>query len=195
MNTLRSLFGRHGLLTRAPAKPGRIQRVEGARGMSLRASVYLRYLAYVIVIVLASSVSNFCFTHIGKYTLGGVLMFGLATLTFVTAAAGTMFYTNQRNEILEQCRHYVFGMMVLPGTAIALIMYVAQLMAGTGQQAQNDQFLHIIFIGLPAVYFATVVLPPVLFVKMLAGIRNLHRSQLDDEEMVSLWTRQDGLQR
>jgi len=29
---------------------------------------------------------------------------------------------------------------------------------------------------------------------MLAGIRHLHRSKLDDQEMMTLWTRQDHIQ-
>lgn len=56
----------------------------------------------------------------------------------------------------------------------------------------DDQFLKVIFVGLPALYFVTVVIPPVLFVKTIAQIRTLHCSRLEDQEMMSMWTRQDG---
>ena len=194
MNVLGSLFGRNGLTTRAPHKVARIDQIEGPRGYSLRASVYLRHVAYLLIIACGSAVSHFCFSHVGKYMLGGKLMFALAALTFAAAAAGTVFYTNQRNEILEQARHYAFGMMVLPGTALALIMWGAQVLAGPSPDGHEDQFLHILFIGLPMVYFATVVIPPVLFIKMLAQMRTLHRARLDDEELMGIWTRQDGKQ-
>jgi hypothetical protein len=39
-----------------------------------------------------------------------------------------------------------------------------------------------------------VVIPPILFVKWLSGIRTLHRSRLDDAETMGLWTRQDHRQ-
>ena len=67
-------------------------------------------------------------------------------------------------------------------------------LAGPSPDGHEDQFLHILFIGLPMVYFATVVIPPVLFIKMLAQMRTLHRARLDDEELMGIWTRQDGKQ-
>lgn len=194
MELLKSLFGPRGLTSSAPHKVARVGSNEGPRGYSTRAAVYLRHVAYLLIVMAGSSISHYCFQAVGKYMLGGKLMFGLAGLVLASAAVGTMFYTNQRNEILEQTRHYVFGMMVLPGTALALIMWGAQVMAGPAPGGSEDQFLKVIFIGLPALYFATVVIPPVLFIKMLAQIRTLHRSRLDDQEMMQLWTRQDGRQ-
>jgi hypothetical protein len=39
------------------------------------------------------------------------------------------------------------------------------------------------------------VLPSFIFVKEVTGMRSLYRSNLDDQEAVTLWTRQDGLQK
>jgi len=192
--SVRSVLGRKGLMSPAPHKVSRIVTFEGPRGLSMRSSVYLRHVAYFLIIVLCSAVSDFCFRSVGQYAIGGKLMFAMCVLVMMVAAAGTAFYTNQREEIIEQARHYVFGLMLLPGTALALIMWAAQSMAGTSQEASSDQFMHIMMIGLPMVYFGSVILPPVLFVKMLTGMHNLHRSRLDDEELVAIWTRQDGHQ-
>jgi hypothetical protein len=49
--------------------------------------------------------------------------------------------------------------------------------------------------ALPVVFLLTVVLPAFIFVKEIAGMRAIYRSTLDDQEAVTLWTRQDGLQR
>ena len=48
---------------------------------------------------------------------------------------------------------------------------------------------------MPIVFLATVILPVFIFIKEMAGIRTLYRTKLDDQEQVSLWTRNDGLQR
>lgn len=194
MGSLRSLMP-GGLLARGPHRASRMATVEGPRGISTRAAVFLRYIAYFLVIACCSAISHYCFEHVGKYLLGGKLMFGLSGLTVLAAALGTVFYVNQRNEIIEQTRHYVFGLMCLPGAVLALIMWGATKLAGPSPSGHEDQFLNVLFIGLPALYFCTVVIPPVLFIKMLAQIRTLHRSRLDDEEMMTLWTRQDGHQR
>ena len=194
MNRITALMGRAGLTASAPHRAGRIYVNEGPRGLSTRAAVYLRHVAYLFVVFAASAITNWSFHRVNKYLIGGEMMFALAMLTLAAGAVGTLFYTNQRNEILSQSRHYTFGMMLLPGTVLSLIIAGAQTLAGPAATASNDQFMSVILTGLPMVYFATVVIPPILFIKMLAGIRHLHRSKLDDQEMMALWTRQDPLQ-
>lgn len=191
----RTIFGRKGLMAPAPHKVSPREFSEGPRGISLRASVYMRHAAYFLIVVACSSVSDYCFRQAGQYAIGGKLMFALCVLVFLTAAAGTIFYVNQREEIIEQCRHYVFGLMLLPGTSLALIMWAAQALAGGSAALAQDQFMNIIMIGLPMLYFGTVLIPPVLFVKQLTGIHNMHRSRLDDQEMVAIYARQDGHQK
>jgi len=194
MDRVAELLGRGGLTARAPHRAGRIYVNEGPRGLSTRASVYLRHVAYWFLVIMCSAITHWCFHHVNKYLIGGEMMFALAMLTLAAAAVGTLFYTNQRNEILSQARHYTFGLMLLPGTVLALIIAGAQTLAGPAANASNDQFMAVLLTGLPMVYFATVVIPPILFIKMLAGIRHLHRSKLDDQEMMTLWTRQDHIQ-
>lgn len=193
MRTLRELLGRGGFLAPGPHRASRIRETEGPRGYSTRASVFARYAVYFATVVLCSAVSHACFAHADRWRAGGEWMFFSAMLMFVTGAAGTMFYTNQRNEIIEQVRHYVFGLSVFPGTAIAIVMWASQGLTSS-PTSSSDAFTALLGNAIPVVYFCTVILPPLVFVKAMAGIRTLHRSRLDDEEMVAVWTRQDGQQ-
>jgi hypothetical protein len=191
--TLKSVFGRQGLMSSTPHRVARIERNEGGRGYSTRAAVYLRHAAYFAIIVIGSAITHYAFAATGPHEIdGGLVMFFLTSLMLVIGAAATMFYTNHRNDILDQVRHYTFGLMVLPGTVIALIMWAVQGMVDS--QVNPDAFSRTISTGLIMVYGATLLIPPVIFVKLMAGIRTMHRSTLDDQEMMQLWTRQDGKQ-
>lgn len=193
MRDLRQLFGRHGILTTNPQRASRIRELEGPRGYSTRTTVFLRYAVYFAVVLICSAVAHACFTHAARWTAGGEWMFFSAMLMFVTGAAGTVFYTNQRNEIIAQIRHYVFGLCVFPGTAIAIVMWAAQGLTTTAATG-TDAFTSLLGNAIPIVYFCTVILPPLVFVKAMAGLRSMHRSSRDDEELVRTWTRQDGKQ-
>lgn len=191
---MRTLTGRHGILTAGPHRAARIRDLEGPRGYSTRAAVYLRYAVYFVTIILGASVAHACFQNANTWKSGGEWMFFSAMLMLVTGAAAAVFYTNQRNEIIEQVRHYVFGLCVFPGTAIAIVMWASQGLTTTQVGEGADAFTMLLANAIPIVYFCTVILPPIVFVKAMAGMRTLHRSRLDDEEMVALWTRQDGKQ-
>jgi hypothetical protein len=182
-----------GLFARGPHRASRIHTFEGPRGYSARTAVYLRYAAYFLVIVMCSAVTHVAFSHTGTFAVdGGFLMFLVSGMVLVAGAAGTMLYTNQRNELIEQVRHYLFGMMTFPGAAVSLVMW-----GSTGMVNPNvarDTFTNMLSFGLPMVFYCTVVIPAILFIKLLAGMRTLHRSTMDDQEMVNLWTRLDGKQ-
>lgn len=190
----RGFFSRHGLFARAPHRGARIQNSEGPRGYSTRAAVYLRHVAYFMVLILCSSITHFAMNAAGPYVLdGGKAMFFLATLTLAVGALATAGYANHRNELLEQIRMYVFGMMVLPGTGIALVLWMVHGLVTS--QANPDAFTRTLDTGLLMVFGAALIMPPIVFLRLVAGIRTMHRSTRDDQEMLQAYSRVDGVQR
>jgi len=117
----------------------------------------------------------------------------LASVTLIsgTGAMATLFYVNIRTEIVEKVRHYVFAIVVVPGTLVAVIVKVTQYWEWINEGSLGSTLQ----IALPIVFLTTVVLPTFIFVKEMLEIRTIHRSKLDDQEAVQLWTRQDGAQR
>jgi hypothetical protein len=83
----------------------------------------------------------------------------------------------------------MFGIVLFPGTLLALFLHVTKSWWG------QDSISSTLSMALPVVFLLTVVLPAFIFVKEIAGMRAIYRSTLDDQEAVTLWTRQDGLQR
>jgi hypothetical protein len=186
------LTARRGKLTdRVTARVNRVRQFEGPRGISSRAALMIKYVNYVLLVLLGCGVTGLATDGV-RYAAGGgtFMLFSVATIALV-GAVSTLFYVNLRNEIVERVRHYIFGIILFPGVLLAIVLralqeweWVNEGTLGTTLQA-----------ALPAIFLATVVLPAVVFVKEMVGIRTLHRSRLDDEEAVHLWTRHDGLQR
>jgi hypothetical protein len=170
-----------------------IKVVEGPRGLSIRATVILRYALYMLAIMICAGTTQGMLATMPEVSNGGMWMLFSATLTLFTAAAGCAFYVNQRKEIIEQCRHFLFGIMLFPGTGLAVLMWATRgvVTSSTSSSVLSSTFQN----ALPLVFFATVIIPALIFVKMIAGMRNLHRSRLDDQEAIALWTRQDNLVR
>jgi hypothetical protein len=105
---------------------------------------------------------------------------------------GCAFFVNHRNEIIVQCRHFLFGIMLFPGTGIAVLMWATRGATATSSSSVlSSAFTN----ALPLLFFATVIIPSLIFIKVIAGMRNLHRSTMDDQAAVALWTRQDNLVR
>lgn len=167
---------------------------EGPRGTSTRVSVWLKYAAYFLVVLLASSLTHAFLANAGTTQYGGGLMWFSAMLMFIAAAAGTVFFPNERVSIFAQMRHYVFGYCVFPGTVIAGIIWGLRDML-TSATASADTLTSLMSFAVPAVFITTMIIPPIIFIKALAGYYSLNRSSMDDAEMMSLYNRQDGLQR
>jgi hypothetical protein len=180
--------------TGRPASPAaRLLQFEGLRGLSTQAAVYVRYSAAFAAILVGSAVIH-ALVAPTRWATAGQWMLLAAALMVLTAAAGTMVYTNQRNEIIEQARHFIFGLALFPGLGFAVLMRAsADFFAGPA--AQGDAFASMLGNALPILYFITVLIPPLVFIKTIAGLRNLHRSNLDNEEYMRLYTRQDELAR
>jgi len=176
---------------RVTNRVNRVRQFEGPRGVSSRAALVIKYVNYVLLALLGCGLTGLATDGVRFAAGGGTFMlFSVVTVAFV-GAISTMFYVNLRNEIVERVRHYIFGIILFPGTMLAFVLralqeweWVNEGTLGTTLQA-----------ALPAIFLATVVLPAIVFVKEMVGIRTLHRSRLDDEEAVHLWTRHDGLQR
>jgi hypothetical protein len=180
-------------LGRPPQRASRVMQFEGLRGMSTRGAVYARYSAALATIVVVSAVIHALLAPT-RWQSAGRWMLLSAALMILTAVAGTMVYTNQRNEIIEQVRHFVFGLALFPGLGFAVLMRASSDFF-SGPTAQGDAFASMLGNALPILYFITVLIPPLVFIKTIAGLRNLHRSNLDNEEYMRLYTRQDELAR
>ena len=103
-------------------------------------------------------------------------------------------YPNHRDEIIEHFRHYMFGLCLYPGTGIAAIIWALRSMLDN-PTANDDTMMQLLSFSIPVVFACTLIIPPALYIKQVAGAQTLHRSTLDDEEYVAMYTRQDGHQR
>jgi hypothetical protein len=175
-----------------PAPAVMVAVVEGLRGLSTRMSIRLRWVSVMLTVLLGSSLTQWGMAPSGTWRNGGRFMFWSCVLMAATGAVGTWFYPTHRPEIIEQFKHYLLGVTVIPGTSLALINRAASGLFSSSPGAQGDAFLSVTVNALPLLMFATVVIPSVMFVKLIAGLRYLHRSRLDDEEAMLTYSRGDG---
>jgi hypothetical protein len=165
--------------------------VEGLRSVSTRTAVWLRHVVYALTLLLCAAVTSWSGLFSGA---GAAVLVGSAALLLVAGVLGTWLLPASRKEIIEQARHYAFGIVALPGAGIAVIYRLSLTWARSGSSS-NSWLLDLSQNALPLVFFATVLLPIPVFIKVLSGWRFLNRSRMDDQEAIALWTRQDGLQR
>lgn len=174
--------------------PKRKRSVEGPRWLTTRATVWLRYLAYTLAVFGGCAVTEGLLSGVSTARNGGQWMLFSVGVLMVAAMFGLWRYPTHRNEIVEQARHYVFGIMVLPGTALAAVMWAAgQFFVDAA--ASSEVFGTMLGTALPIVFFCTVVIPVLIYVKMVAGMRYMYRTREDDQETMSIYTRQDSLHR
>lgn len=169
----------------------RIAQFEGKRGISARSALVIKWVVFYLTALLGCGLTEFLTAGVPYATHGGLFMLGSVTLIAATGAASTLFYVNIRTEIVEKVRHYIFAIVVVPGTLVAVIVKVTQYWEWINEGSLGSTLQ----IALPIVFLTTVVLPTFIFVKEMLEIRTIHRSKLDDQEAVQLWTRQDGAQR
>lgn len=191
---MRQFLQQAGLLTSSPGEVARLRTVEGPRGYSTRATVYVRYAAYLLTIVLCSALSQVLMAASNTTRLAGGATFGASTIMLVVAAVGTGLYPTHRQTIIEQMRHYLFGLMLFPATGLTAISWGITTL-GMSPSTSPDVMLRSLNGFIPIIWGATLVIPLVIFIKLVAGVHTMHRSQLDDEEMVALMTRMDSHQR
>ena len=148
------------------------------------------------MIVLCFAITRWAFAANATWRFGGhVLLYSVAFM-LATAAVGSILYADSREQIYEQARHFAFGLVLLPSTALSLFMRLVNQALDT-PAADGDMFASILRgNGLPLVYFATVTLPPFVLAKYIfGGIRNINRQAMADEEQLAAMMRQDGYQR
>lgn len=166
-------------------------RNEGPRGVSVRATVWLRHLGYFISIVLGASITQAALSKVPNTSSGGLWMLGSLTVLYVTAVVGSWMFPDARTELIEEARHYAFGITLIPGTSLAILMWAASRFM---QSNSSDVFAHTLGIALPIVYVMTVLIPCVLFVRLVAGRRYFAMSRGDDEKAMRAYTRQGYIQ-
>ena len=172
------------------SKVNTMRQFEGRRGRSTRATLVLKYVNQFILIALFCGVTEKLTEGIPYASGGGQFMLFSATVISVVGALATLFYVNLRRELLEKVRHYIFGVILIPGTLVAGVLHILP----NWSSAEGGELGGLLNGVMPSIFLATVVLPAVVFVKEILGIRTLHRSTMDDQEAVALWSRQDGLQ-
>lgn len=171
----------------------RLQATEGPRGYSVRASVYARYVCYVLYTVLSCALVNSLLQQVNSVSYGGKLLFYCVSLMFAVAAASTVAFPTHRREIVTQIRHYVFGLCLTPSTAIAIVIWALRgVLDGPAQQGSPGSTL--LSYGLPALFVITSVMPAIVYVKAVSGYNTMHRSRMDDQELIKIHSRQDHLQ-
>ena len=168
------------------SKVGSIRQFEGLRGRSTRATLAIKYINQFIIIILLAGVSE----GVPYASGGGKFMLFSCSVVALVGAGATLFYVNLRRELIEKVRHYIFGIILVPGTLIACLLKVLP----NWSSAEGGELGGVLNSVLPSIFIAAVVLPALVFVKEILGIRTLHRSTMDDQEAVALWSRQDGLQ-
>ena len=167
--------------------------LEGPRGRSTRNAVWLRYFSYFLTIVLAAGITQACFASVQGAQSGGQWLLLSASFQLAVAAIGSFMFSNRRAEIIRQVRSYVFGYTIFPGMGLAIFMWSARHL--TAGASSGDVFVSTLNNALPWIYFLPVVLPAVIFMKTVAGMRTLRREQLSDQELMRTYTRQDSSQR
>ena len=168
----------------------RVMQFEGLRGRSTRAAVILRYVAYMFAVAICSSLTQVFTSGLANVSGGGWFMLLCITTIGAVGAGATMVYPNLRPELVQRSRFYMFNVVCVPGTLFAAVLRTAQHWMGT------DTLGRTLGMAIPLIFLSTLILPALVFVKEIVGLRGVSRSKLDDEEAVLLWTRQsDGMSR
>lgn len=169
----------------------RIRQFEGWRGYSNRALVALRQLGAFLIIALGYLTAEWAFAGNPTWEFGGEMMVYSAAFIQFCAALGSIIYAESRYQIIEQARHFTFGIVVLPATALSIFMKI--ITSAVDTSTSSDIFTGMLLgNGLPLLYFSVVVIPAFVFAKYIfGGLRSVNRKAMADEETLSTYMRQD----
>jgi hypothetical protein len=165
-------------------KINRITALEGIRGLSSRYVLLLKYLTMFFSILILSSLTETLTNGVKNVSGGGWFMLACSTMIFAVGAVATMLYPNIRSEIIHKTKFYVVNVITVPGTIFSILIKTAQSWLGTDTLGQT------LGIAIPVIFLSTLILPALVYVKEIVGLRGINRSKMDDEEAVLLWTRQ-----
>lgn len=160
-----------------------IRYAEGDRGIAARLGVLARYAAYLLGMVLFSFAIG-ALPSTGK--LSSQLTLASVTLITASAPAGIVFYPDKRNELVSQARFWIFGVVLFPALVLGALLGVVHLNTPLSSAPHSDQVLvNLARGGIPYLFWATIVVPPFLFIKTIVGLRKLHRDSRDAEDVYS----------
>jgi hypothetical protein len=184
-----------GVVGRVVNSVSRIRSTEGLRGYSTRATVIARQIGAFAALMVSVGIAHWAFSDRPQWRFGGMLMLFSIAFILVIAAVGTVLYAESRQQIIDQARHFAFGIVAFPGAALAVFMRVVT--AALEPVGDGDMFTSILRgSGLPLVYFSLVAIPAFVFAKyVFGGLRSLNRRALADEETLAAYMRHDGRQR
>lgn len=169
---------------RTSSRVSRILALEGLRGKSSRYSLLLKYVTIFLSVILLSALTQELTKGIKNVSGGGWFMLACSTMIFAVGAGATMIYPNIRGELIHKTKFYVINIICVPGAIFSLLIRSAQNWLGTDTLGQT------LGIAIPIIFLSTLILPALVYVKEIVGLRGINRSKLDDEEAVLLWTRQ-----
>lgn len=171
-----------------------VRRTEGDRGVATRWSVMFRHVAYLGGILVTGLLVG-AYPSLGQ--LATQLLLVSCGLIIVSAAVASVFYPTERRNLTEQMRFFLFGVVCFPAAVLGALLSVVQNAGGGSGHAVSSSgdavMINLAHTALPYLFWATVVVPPFIFVKMVVGLRKIHRDRTDDEEMMSKLSRQDQL--
>jgi hypothetical protein len=184
-----------GVVGKAGRAVSRIRSFEGLRGYSTRVTVALRQVGALFTLLACSATAHWAFSDRPTWHFGGVLMLFSLAFILAIAAVGTVLYAESRQQIVDQARHFAFGIVALPGAALSVFMRVVS--SSLGDAGETDMFASILRgSALPLVYFSLVAIPAFVFAKyVFGGLRSVNRRGLADEEALASYMRHDGYQR
>ena len=167
---------------------------EGPLGVSSRVAIGAKYGVYFLIFFGCSALTDGFLKAAGTTGYGGALMWFVATLMTVIAGVGALLQPTNREEIVQNYRHYTFGLCIIPSTAIAGIIWALRGVMSSPAAAE-DTMAGLLNFAVAAVFICTLVIPPVVFVKLITGFHTMNRSSMTDTEMMAMVTRNDHLQR
>lgn len=172
-----------------------VRRIEGERGVAMRWSVLLRYLVYLAGVIIVSLIVG-AMPALGPLATRLILMSNM--LILVIAGVATVLYPVERRNLVDQSRFFIFGVVCFPsivlGALLSLVSSASTNASGAAIGTSSDTLLvSLAQNALPYLFWATVLIPPFIFVKMVVGLRKIHRDRTDDEDMMKLWSRQDNM--
>lgn len=173
----------------------RIRQFEGWRGYTNRTLVAMRQVGAILTLIGCYLLADWSFASRSTLRFGGEMLLFAVAFIQVCAAVGTVIYAESRYQIVDQARHFTFGIVALPGAALALFIRIID--SAIGDSAGDDVFTGMLMgNGLPLVYFSVVMIPAFVFAKYIfGGLRAVNRKALADEETMAAYMRHDKLQR
>lgn len=180
---------------RAVKTASRVRQFEGWRGYSNRTLVAVRQVGAVALLIGTYLLARWSFAPRAEWKFGAEMMLFSVAFIQLCATIGTVIYAESRFKIIEQARHFTFGIVALPAAALSVFMRIVNTSLPTGDD--SNVFTGVLLgNGLPLVYFSVVIIPAFVFAKYIfGGLRTVNRKALADEESLAAFMRQDRLQR